>query len=113
MVHPSAFQQVRRLCYTAIMDQQAWIQAVRARGWGDAVSIALDVLEPLGPLGAQILLIAQPAARLIGGWGDTVGMFAQALETPGGIEQLRQALDEPAFDERAFDERAIDNTDEA
>ena len=76
------------------MDEGDWIQRIRARGWGDAFSTALDVLEPLGPLGAQLLWVAQPAARLMGGWGDVVGIFAHALEEPGGIERLRQALDD-------------------
>jgi len=71
-----------------------WIDQIRARGWSDAFSTALDVLEPLGPLGAQLLLIAQPAAHLIGGWGDAFGALAEALEAPDGIEKLRKALDE-------------------
>jgi hypothetical protein len=75
-----------------------FIQQVKARGWGDALSTALDVLEPLGPLGAQLLYVAQPAARMIGGWGDSLGVLAQALEEPGGIERLRQALDEEETD---------------
>ncbi len=70
-----------------------FIRQVRARGWGDALSTALDVLEPLGPLGAQLLYVAQPAARFIGGWGDSLSVLAQALEAPGGVERLRQALD--------------------
>ena len=93
MVQPSVFRQVKWLCYTPIMIDDAWIQAIRARGWGDAVSTALDVLEPFGALGAQLLWVAQPAARLIGGWGDTFGALAQALEEPGGIERLREALE--------------------
>lgn len=75
-----------------------FIRQVRARGWGDALSVALDVLEPLGPLGAQLLYVAQPAARLIGGWGDSLGVLAQALEEAGGVERLRQALDEDEDD---------------
>jgi hypothetical protein len=77
-----------------------FIRQVRARGWGDALSTALDVLEPLGPLGAQLLYVAQPAARMIGGWGESLGVLAQALEEPGGIERLRQALDEETDDIR-------------
>lgn len=73
------------------MDEYEWIAAIRARGWGDAFSTALDVLEPFGPLGAQLLWVAQPAARL-GGWGETLGALARALEQPGGVEKLRQAL---------------------
>ena len=71
-----------------------WIREIRARGWGEAFSAALDVLEPFGPLGAQFLWIAQPAARLIGGWGDAFGVLAQALEEPGGIERLREMLED-------------------
>ncbi|MCC6803802.1 MAG: hypothetical protein IT319_13035, partial [Anaerolineae bacterium] len=61
------------------MDESEWIRQIRARGWGDALSTALDVLEPLGPLGAQVLWVAQPAARLVGGWGEMLGALAQAL----------------------------------
>ncbi len=92
VVHLSVFRQDKRLCYTRIMDD--WIHEIRARGWGSVLITALDVLEPLGPVGAQMLWIAQPAARLIGGWGDAVGGLAQALEEPGGIERLRQLLDD-------------------
>ena len=76
------------------MGEMDWIEKIRERGWGDAFSTALDVIEPFGPLGAQMLWIAQPAARLIGGWGDAFGALAQALEEPGGVERLRQMLDE-------------------
>ncbi len=75
------------------MAEQEWIEQIRARGWGAAFSTVLDVLEPLGPLGAQLLWIAQPAARLIGGW-ELVGGLAQALEEPGGIDRLRQRLEQ-------------------
>ncbi len=77
------------------MADQHWIDEIRARGWGDALSTALDVLEPLGPLGAQLLWVAQPAARLFGGFGVGMSALAQVLEEPGGIERLRQALDKP------------------
>ncbi|MCZ2098093.1 MAG: hypothetical protein LC121_17855 [Anaerolineae bacterium] len=76
------------------MDESDWIRQIRARGWGDALSTALDVLEPLGPLGAQVLWVAQPAARLVGGWGELLGALAQALEQPGGVERLRLALED-------------------
>lgn len=78
------------------MTEAEWVEAVRARGWQHAASTVLDVLEPLGPLGAQMLWIAQPAARLMGGWSDTLGTLALALEAPGGIERLRNALDAEA-----------------
>jgi hypothetical protein len=76
------------------MDEYEWLREIRARGWGDALSTALDLLEPLGPLGAQVLWVAQPAARLVGGGGEMLGALAQALEQPGGVERLRRALDD-------------------
>jgi hypothetical protein len=75
------------------MSEAEWVEAIRARGWEQAASTALDVLQPLGPLGAQVLWIAQPAARLVGGWGDLFGALATSLETPEGIDRLRRALD--------------------
>ncbi len=83
-----------RLCYTAlmaVMTEDQWVEAVRARGLEGAASLALDVLQPLGLLGAQVLWVAQPAARLFGG-GDALAALAQALETPEGISRLRSAL---------------------
>jgi len=76
------------------MADYEWIEKIRARGWGDALSTALDILEPLGPLGAQLLWVAQPAARWIGGWGDSLGELAQVLEEPDGIERLREMLEQ-------------------
>lgn len=75
------------------MAEYEWLEKVRARGWENALSLALDVLEPLGPLGAQLLWVAQPAARVIGGWGDALTGLAQTLEEPGGVERLRRLLD--------------------
>jgi len=71
-----------------------WIEKIRARGWGDAFSTALDVLEPLGPLGAQLLWVAQPAAHWLGGWGESLAELALALEDPDGIERLRELLEQ-------------------
>lgn len=55
--------------------------------------MALDVLEPLGALGAQALWVAQP---VLGLWlpRQAVRELAEALEAPGGIERLRAFLDE-------------------
>jgi hypothetical protein len=71
----------------------AWIEGVRARGLGNALSVALDVLEPLGPLGAQLLWVAGPALGLFVS-RDALGSLANALEEPGGIERLREQLEE-------------------
>jgi hypothetical protein len=70
-----------------------WIQHVKARGLGVALSTALDVLEPLGPLGAQALWVAQPVLGLVIAH-DVLDDLAEALEAPGGVERLRQMLEE-------------------
>jgi hypothetical protein len=69
-----------------------WIQQIRARGLGPTVHTALDVLEPLGPLGAQMVWIAQP---LFGLFVPTEALddLARALEEPGGVDRLRGYLD--------------------
>lgn len=68
-----------------------WTRQAHARGLSGALCLALDVLEPLGPLAAQLLWMAQPAAALFG-WRQAVGGLAHALEEPGGVERLRQRL---------------------
>jgi hypothetical protein len=73
--------------------RNAWIEQAKRNGWGDFLGTALDVLEPFGPLGAQMLWIAQPALSL---WvaRDVVNELASALEEPGGIDHLREQLAE-------------------
>jgi hypothetical protein len=73
-------------------EQSDWVNGVRARGLDDAVNLMLDILEPMGPLGAQILWFTQPVTRLFG-WHKAVGIVAQALEEPEGILRLRQRLE--------------------
>jgi hypothetical protein len=70
-----------------------WIQQAKSRGWGDFLSLAFDALEPLGPLGAQVLWTAQPALSLFVS-RSTLHSLAQALDEPGGMERLRQQLEE-------------------
>ncbi len=76
--------------------QPDWIQQVQARGLDGALYTALDVLEPLGPLGAQLVWMAQP---LFGLWipRETMQHLAETLEKPGGFELLRQQLDDQDF----------------
>ncbi|MEO8608569.1 MAG: hypothetical protein ABI690_11835 [Chloroflexota bacterium] len=69
-----------------------WVEQARARGLGNALSVALDVLEPLGPLGAQLLWVAQPVLGIMVS-RSMLDSMAQALEEPGGIERLRQQLE--------------------
>jgi hypothetical protein len=83
----------------------AWAERLRERGWGEVALAALDALEPLTPLGAQMLWIAQPTLRLWGG-GALVGELARLLESPEGVALLRDRLqdgDDPADGERHGD----------
>lgn len=77
-------------------DTPDWVQLVRTRRLTGAFHLLLDALEPIGPLGAQIMWVAQPISSLFG-WQNAVRDLAQALETPEGISALRQRLeDNPA-----------------
>lgn len=69
-----------------------WIERIKARGLGNWLALALDVLEPLGPLGAQVVWVAQP---VLGLWlpRSALGGLAEALEAPGGVEGLRVLLE--------------------
>jgi hypothetical protein len=70
-----------------------WIQHAKARGWDDALSVALDALEPLGVVGAQVLWVLQPALGLFIA-RKALSALAEALEEPGGIDRLRKQLDD-------------------
>ncbi|MBZ0281736.1 MAG: hypothetical protein K8L97_13440 [Anaerolineae bacterium] len=69
-----------------------WITQAKARGLGNVLGLALDVLEPLGPLGAQVVWLTQP---VLGLWipRATLGELAEALDAPGGVERLRHMLE--------------------
>lgn len=70
-----------------------WVQQVRQRGLSNALGVALDVIEPFGPLGAQLLWVAQPLLGMVVS-RDVLDSMAQTLEEPDGIERLRQALED-------------------
>jgi len=76
------------------MTTHDWITQAKKRGLGSAIETALDIFAPLGPLGAQLLWITQPAFRLLGGINaaQTVHALAESLETPEGIAALRAQL---------------------
>ena len=72
--------------------KQAWITQAKSRGLSGALEVFLDLLEPLSPLGAQVLWILQPVSGLLG-WQKAVGEIAKLLEEPNGMEQLRHRLE--------------------
>ena len=85
---PSKF---RALNGCVILPCMQWIEQVKSRDLGDAVSLMLDILEPVGPISAQVLWVIQPVSGIFG-WHDAVGDIAEALEEPGGIDRLRHEL---------------------
>jgi hypothetical protein len=74
-----------------MMDE--WIQEAKARGWGGWLAVVLDIAEPLGPLSAQLLWLAQPALGLLVD-REGIGALAQTLEEPDGVARLRRLLEE-------------------
>ena len=68
-----------------------WIDKLKRRGGAPYALIMLDVMEPLAPVLAQGLWVAQPLAGLWNG-RQALGELAQLLEAPGGIESLRKHL---------------------
>ena len=68
-----------------------WSERLRAARLDGLVGTLLNVFEPLGPVGAQVLWVAQPA---LGMWmsRDVIGDLARVLEAPGGVVWLREQL---------------------
>ncbi|MCY4071182.1 MAG: hypothetical protein OXG60_07775 [Chloroflexi bacterium] len=71
----------------------AWIDKLKVRGGAPLALLALDVIEPLAPVLAQGLWMAQPLAGLWNG-RDDIRDLATLLEAPEGIEGLRRRLAE-------------------
>ena len=71
-----------------------WALRLRAVGLDGFVSALLDAAEPLGPLGAQMLWVAQPTLKLFMPTREIDGL-AELLDDPEGMIWLRQILTEP------------------
>jgi hypothetical protein len=69
----------------------AWSVRLRTLGIESLVGAFLDAAEPFGPLGAQMLWVAQPALGLVIGRDDVDGL-ARILDNPSGMAWLRAAL---------------------
>ena len=72
-------------------DWMDWIARAKRRGQAPALLTLLDAIEPLVPLLAQSLWVAQPLAGLWNG-APPLGALAELLEDRQGIERLRQRL---------------------
>lgn len=70
-----------------------WLAQALNRGWAPSLHLLLDVVEPVGPLVAQVAWVLQPASMIFGA-GEIVRGLANALETPEGIAAIRQRLAE-------------------
>jgi hypothetical protein len=55
------------------------------------IGALLDAAEPLGPLGAQLLWIAQPTLGLLVP-RDEIASLARLIEAPGGVAWVREQL---------------------
>lgn len=80
---------------TPLPPDEDWLTGALQRGWAPSLHVMLDVVEPIGPLVANLALILQPAGSLFGA-GHIMRGLAQTLETPEGIEALRQRLEQDA-----------------
>jgi hypothetical protein len=70
-----------------------WLHRAKANGWAGAVSLLLDVAQPLAPLLAQLLWIGQPLANAFG-QHSLINTLANALDDPAELAQLRHLLDD-------------------
>jgi hypothetical protein len=60
-----------------------WQERADQAGLGGLSRGVMDALQPLAPLAAQVLWVAQPTLSLFGR-GEAVGVLAEMLENPGG-----------------------------
>ncbi len=71
-----------------------WSRHLHAARLGGLVEVLLEAAEPLGPLGAQVLWVAQPTLGLLVP-RDEIASLARLLEAPDGVAWLRAQLVEP------------------
>lgn len=68
-----------------------WIESTKQRGYSQLMVTVLDIIEPIAPLVAQGLWVAQPFAGLVFSH-TTIKSLAETLEDPDGVSRLRQWL---------------------
>ncbi len=76
-----------------------WSARLRAAGLEGLVAALLDAAEPFGPLGAQLLWVAQPAMSLFMS-SDEVDGLAHLLDDPAGVAWLRSELTRAASEDQ-------------
>lgn len=75
---------------------------IRRAGWGDVAALLLEAVEPLAPLGAQVLRVLQPGLSLLVA-PDELAALADRLEEPGSLAVLRRELSGIADEHREGD----------
>jgi hypothetical protein len=68
-----------------------WSERLHAARLDGLIGALLDAAEPLGPLGAQVLWVAQPTLGLLVP-RDEIAALARMLEAPDGVARLREQL---------------------
>lgn len=68
-----------------------WIARAKRRGHAPILLILLEAIEPLAPVLAQGLLVAQPLAHMLRS-GAALGELAEVLEEPESLRELRALL---------------------
>lgn len=78
-------------CMTNQSGIAGWIARAKERGGAPYLLTLLEAIEPLAPVLAQGLLVAQPLANL---WRDgaALGELAELLEEPESLRELRALL---------------------
>jgi hypothetical protein len=71
-----------------------WCVRLRTARLDGVVQTLLEAVEPLGPVGAQLLWVAEPTLGLVVSRED-IASLACLLDDPGGIEWLREQLTGP------------------
>lgn len=71
---------------------KSWRERLQHMGLLDFAGLLLDVAEPLSPIGAQLLWVAQPTLSLLVA-PEKVAFWAEKLQDPQQIASLREQLE--------------------
>lgn len=70
-----------------------WRERLQQLGLLSFAGLLLDVFEPLSPIGAQVLWVAQPTLGLMVE-PNKIAAWAELLEDPQNIARLREELEQ-------------------
>lgn len=71
---------------------KTWRERLQQAGLLDFAGLVLDVVEPLAPIGAQMLWVAQPTLGLLVA-PEKIASWAELLENPQQIARLREQIE--------------------